>query len=168
MPLLAGMLSDDQIIEAFTNIVDVDIVRDRVVGHFNYLNMGRVSHSVPIFEYTWEERLQFEQAAHPRVGKHVPFSSEGEATWSVLRRGCDTPVGHTYRDSECCTCARCKLVFWNMKIPEHFYKYTPELNIPEPVQPPVPKRALENDDCESGTEDTEDIGRRLQDEIMGV
>ena len=163
------MLSDDQLIEAFTNICDFTVHHNRVVGTFNHCAvMGRVSHTVPIFEYAWEERLQFEQAAHPRTGKHVPYPSEGEATWGVLRRGCDAPVGWTYRDGISCTCARCKLVFWNIKIPEHFYKYTPELDVQESVQPRVHKRALEKDYCESGSEDTEIEGRRLQDEIMGI
>ena len=139
-------------LEEFSNIVFVNQVRERLLGQFNYLNMGRVSHSVPIFEYSWEERVQFEKAAHPHSGPHVPYLSEGEATWAVLRRGCDSPIGNNYRDSECCLCARCRLVYWNQPIPSYFYVYTPELNVPEPVQEPVPKRALEENDYDSGTE----------------
>lgn len=158
-------IADDE----FSNIEFVFPDHNRLLGAFSYLNMGRVCHSVPIFEYTWEERLRFEQAAHPRSGKHTPFASQGEATWAVLRRGCDSPIGDTYRDSECCVCARCKLVYWNTVVPEHFYVYTPELNVPDPVRPPAPKRAFEPDDCESGIEDTqctEELGKYLQDEIM--
>lgn len=136
----------------FNNIEFCTQQRDRLLGAFNYLNMGRISHSVPIFEYSWEERLAFDQAAHPRQGNHVPFFSEGEATWAVLRRGCDATVTDQYRDSECCLCARCRLVYWNQPIPEHFYVYTPELNVPEPDVAPVPKRSLEADEYESSTE----------------
>ena len=144
---------DSMTIEEFSNIVYVNQVRERLLGQFNYLNMGRISHSVPVFEYTWEERVQFEKAAHPRSGPHVPYLSEGEATWAVLRRGCDAAVGDTYLDSECCLCARCRLVYWNQPIPQHFYVYTPELNVPEPEQEPVPKRTLEENEYESGTEE---------------
>jgi hypothetical protein len=148
--LLTGVPST--IAEEFNSIVSANEVYDRSLFQFDYLNMGCVSHTVPVIEYTWAERLQFEQAAHPRWGNHVPYLSEGEATWAVLRRGCDAAVGQTYRDSECCMCPRCRLVFWNQSIPQYFYVYTPELNVPSPVQEPMPKRALEDDEYESGTE----------------
>lgn len=102
-----------------------------------------ITHTVPIYAYTYAERLILQQADCPRTGPHVPFRTEGEAQWAVLRRGCDRPITEQYRDSDSCICSRCRLVFWNQPVPMHLYTYQKDLDIPEQgPPPPAPKRPL--------------------------
>lgn len=101
-----------------------------------------VTHTVPIYDYTYAERLILQQADCPRSGPHVPFRTEGEAQWAVLRRGCDRPVMEQYRDSDCCICSRCRLVFWNQPVPVHLYNYQKDLDMPAQGPPPDHKRSV--------------------------
>ena len=104
-----------------------------------------VTHTVPVIDYTYSERLVYEQANCQCVGSHVPFASEGEAQWGVLRRGCDRAFGTHQRDSDRCTCPRCRLVFWNRPVPVHLYTYSADLDMPNGRSATfAPKRRYEN------------------------
>ncbi len=128
---------------------------------FYRLNHGAISHTVPVIDYTWTERLQYEQAAEPRSGNHIPYLSEGEAQWGVLRRGCSAPTESPYRDTECCICTRCKLVYWNQRIPQHLYDYTPSLNVPDTGRMSTQKRDLDLPDGDETDEESDEESETL-------
>ena len=113
-----------------------------------------VTHTVPIYDYTYAERLILQQADCPRTGPHVPFRTEGEAQWAVLRRGCDRPITEQYRNSDCCICARCRLVFWNQPVPVHLYTYQKELDMPLQGPAPPPKRVVADSVAEDDEADS--------------
>jgi hypothetical protein len=127
-----------------------------------------VTHTVPVYDYTYAERLILQQADCPRSGPHVPFFTEGEAQWAVLRRGCDRPYTDVYRDSDCCICSRCRLVHWNQPIPVHLYTYQQSLDMPVQGPAPAPKRAASDDDVNNNDVRPQKFANTADDEVMLV